>query len=44
MTRLIAFIVAAIALLVVLWLVAWSFLHVLIVGFWIVTLLTALSV
>ena len=36
MTRLIVFIVAAAALLLVLWLVAWSLIHTLIIGFWVV--------
>lgn len=36
MTRLIVFAVAAIALLVILWLVAWSLIHTLFVAFWIV--------
>jgi hypothetical protein len=36
MTRLIVFIVAAAALLLVLWLLAWSLIHTLIIGFWVV--------
>jgi len=39
MTRMIVFIVAALALLLVLWLVAWSLIHTLIIGFWIVLVL-----
>jgi len=35
----IVFIVAALALLLVLWLVAWSLIHTLIIGFWIVLVL-----
>lgn len=36
MARIIMFIIAAAAILVVLWMVFWSFFHLLVVGFWIV--------
>lgn len=36
MARIIVFIVAAAAILLVLWLLFWSLLHMLVIGFWIV--------